>query len=92
MPQEKPSNRPLNVVMATLNEMYQTSNVPFEFYQKFTCAGCGARQTVDVPNQLFEQGTCEECGHLTDMRITGCGYILLIGGSSCHDTDYPPKN
>jgi hypothetical protein len=51
----------------------------FTIYQKFTCVGCGARQTMDVPNTMYEMGTCEACGATTNIRKRGCNF-LLIGG------------
>jgi len=45
-------------------------------HQKFTCDGCGARQTMDEPNKFFVEGHCEECGHITNIRETGCNYLL----------------
>lgn len=48
----------------------------FDCYQKFTCAGCGARLTMDVPNVLYETGTCHECPATTDIRKSGCNYLM----------------
>jgi hypothetical protein len=45
-------------------------------YQKFTCADCGARLMMDIPNTLFTEGTCDKCGHTTNIRKTGCNYLL----------------
>jgi hypothetical protein len=47
---------------------------------KFTCASCGSRQMFDVPNTVYREGGCEECGHVTDLNISGCGYMLVLGG------------
>jgi len=46
------------------------------FYQKFTCANCGSRQTIDEPNKLFTMGICEECKHMTDIVEQGCNYLV----------------
>jgi len=46
-------------------------------YQKFTCAGCGSRQTMDVPNVFYTSGKCEECSHSTDLTVTGCNYLVV---------------
>lgn len=50
-------------------------------YQKFTCAGCGARLTMDKPNAFFEQGTCDNCPTITDIKKQGCNYLahLVLG-------------
>src|SRR5262245_39317988 len=48
-------------------------------YQKFTCEKCGTRQTIDVPNTCYVYGSCEECRHITDIRKTGCNYMLVTG-------------
>lgn len=50
-------------------------------YQKFTCSGCGARQTMDVPNTIFLTGKCEECGDVTDCQERGGGLaVWFVGG------------
>ncbi|MCI0557516.1 MAG: hypothetical protein MN733_03395 [Nitrososphaera sp.] len=48
-------------------------------FQKFTCSGCGARQTIDVPNTFYTSGSCEECHHITDLTKNGCNFMLLAG-------------
>ena len=45
-------------------------------HQKFTCAGCGARQTIEKPNVFYTSGECEECQHVTDLREAGCNYMM----------------
>ena len=45
-------------------------------YQKFTCAGCGARLMMDVPNVIFTEGDCDKCGAVTDINKDGCNYLL----------------
>jgi hypothetical protein len=45
-------------------------------FQKFTCAKCGARQTMETPNRFFIEGDCGECHHRTDIRKTGCNYMV----------------
>jgi transcription elongation factor Elf1 len=52
------------------------------FFQKFTCARCGSRQTCDEPNKFFKTAACEACGHVTDIARQGCNYMLAfdIGG------------
>lgn len=51
-------------------------------YQKFTCAGCGARQTIESANVFHRAGQCEECGHITDLVRAGGGMMVhfVIGG------------
>ena len=46
-------------------------------HQKFTCGGCGVRQTIEEPNRFYTQGRCEECGHVTDLQIAGCNYLVI---------------
>jgi transcription elongation factor Elf1 len=48
------------------------------FYQKFTCASCGNRQSMDKPNTIFASGICDVCGYETNLRVYGCGYFLEI--------------
>lgn len=47
-------------------------------YQKFTCVNCGNRLTMEEPNTFYVEGTCDNCGALTDIRATGCNYVMLI--------------
>jgi hypothetical protein len=49
-------------------------------HQKFTCDGCGSRQTISKSNVLYKLGKCEECGHVTDIEKRGCNYLLITGG------------
>lgn len=51
-----------------------------EVYQKFQCQGCNAIQTMEIPNTFYERGQCEECGAITDIRITGCNYLMVMKG------------
>lgn len=46
------------------------------FWQKFTCEKCWKRITVDTPNKLFVLGHCQECGHVSDLRKSGCNYLV----------------
>ena len=48
------------------------------FIQKWTCDGCGARCAANEPNKLFQTAQCEHCGIVTDLRLRGCNYALLI--------------
>jgi hypothetical protein len=53
-------------------------------YQKFTCAGCGTRQTMPTPNTFYTSGKCEECGFVTDIMVMGCNFLAsfdLKGGT-----------
>ena len=47
------------------------------FYQKWTCEKCGERVTGNNPNALYTEGHHEECGHTTDLKRTGCNYMLI---------------
>lgn len=46
-------------------------------FQKFTCQKCGKRLTLDVPNIFLERGQCEVCGGVTDIRRTGCNFLVI---------------
>lgn len=48
-------------------------------FQKFTCAGCGARLTMDEPNVFHETGSCDRCDVVTDIRKRGCNYMVHFG-------------
>lgn len=48
-------------------------------FQKWTCIHCGSRQTMPDPNVLYTSGQCDECKLLTDISVTGCGFMLIAG-------------
>lgn len=47
-------------------------------HQKFSCAKCGERLTVAEANVFFEAGSCDRCGWITDIRKSGCNYLLVV--------------
>jgi hypothetical protein len=47
-------------------------------FQKFTCAGCGARQTICSANIFHRAGQCEECQHVTDLVAAGGGFMATF--------------
>lgn len=48
-----------------------------QVYQKFTCHACGNRLTMDVPGKFWTMGTCDQCGAETDIRLSGCNYLVV---------------
>jgi hypothetical protein len=52
------------------------ANAGHEVFQKFTCAGCGARLTIGEPNIFHETGTCDKCETITDIKKQGCNYMV----------------
>lgn len=46
-------------------------------YQKFTCGRCGQRLTIEQANTFYTHGRCSECGHVTNIKDTGCNYLLV---------------
>jgi DNA-directed RNA polymerase subunit RPC12/RpoP len=52
---------------------------------KWSCMGCGARQTFEEANKLYKTGRCEECGHVTDLFSAEArvNYLVIavLGGS-----------
>jgi hypothetical protein len=54
-------------------------NAGHTIHQKFTCTGCGSRQTIGEANKFFTKGQCEECGAVTNIVVTGCNYVLIAG-------------
>ena len=87
-------NYPLEVCAKALKKrMRNERNITF--FQKWTCGQCGERVTGNIPNKLFIEGHHEErtdgspCGYVTDIRKSGCNYVILmaIGGVA----DMPPK-
>jgi len=73
------TDHPFYEVAKTADEMIGLGHT---IHQKFTCAGCGVRQTMAEADKFFTHGTCEECGHVTDIVAQGCNYLLIkhMGG------------
>lgn len=57
------------------------SNLHAKVYQKFSCDNCMARQTMPDANVFYVLGICEECGYVTDIKKTGCNYMVTYGVS-----------
>jgi transcription elongation factor Elf1 len=51
-------------------------------WQKFTCLACNSRQTMSEPNVLYTSGKCQECGFVTDIAVTGCGFMLVTSNDA----------
>jgi len=48
----------------------------FDVYQQFTCTHCGARLEISEPNKFFEKCVCDRCKNITDIRESGCCYVV----------------
>jgi hypothetical protein len=70
----KPLDDPFDIAVAKANEAIRAG---FTIYQKFTCAGCGARLTIDEPNTFHAVGTCDRCPAITQIHRTGCGFLAV---------------
>lgn len=47
-------------------------------HQRFACEKCGNDTLgIEKPNTFYEQGECDRCKHITDLRKTGCNYLLV---------------
>ena len=57
-----------------------------QVYQKWTCAKCGDRVTAYNPNTFSEQCHHEDCGHITDIRLSGCNYMVVASGNAAIET------
>lgn len=73
------ANHPLDEVIASAQDIIDKGGAVL---QKFTCSGCGARQTMDKPNKFYTSGSCGECGHITDIAKDGCNFIAIIPQTS----------
>jgi hypothetical protein len=54
-----------------------SENPGIRVFQKWTCAKCRERITANEPNNFTIMGKCEDCGYVTDMRISGCNYMVI---------------
>jgi len=71
-------NYPIKACQQRVAEILATG-ATLDFYQKFTCDGCGSRQTMGDPNVWYATGKCEECGTITDIEKHGCNYVVHFG-------------
>jgi hypothetical protein len=47
-------------------------------HQRFACEACGNDTLgIEEPNTFYEFGQCDKCGHTTDLKKTGCNYLLI---------------
>jgi hypothetical protein len=47
-------------------------------FGKWTCRGCGSRQTFEEHDRLFTSGICEECGFETSLVEHGGGLGVIF--------------
>lgn len=71
---DKPKDHPFDEVIAEVERQIAMGRI---CYQKFTCAGCGARLTIEEPNKFHTLGTCDKCPAVTDIKKQGCNYMLV---------------
>lgn len=55
-------------------------------FQKYSCEECHARLTMEERNTFYTQGSCDQCGHITDIRATGCNFLLVWLAPAEEDT------
>ena len=67
---------PLEEVAGTAGEVVAIGGT---VHQKFTCRQCGERVMIEEPNVFYATGRCDECGALTNLRETGCNYLVILG-------------
>jgi hypothetical protein len=48
-------------------------------FQIFQCVHCGTTVPTMEPNAFHEFGTCAKCAKKTDLRETGCGFVVCVG-------------
>ena len=68
------NDHPFDQVVQNANAQIAKGAVIF---QKFTCAGCGNRLTMETPNTFYFEGQCDKCGVVTDLRKTGCNFMMI---------------
>jgi hypothetical protein len=69
------NNYPIEECVDAVEHLIRQGRV--KIFQKWTCASCRSRQTMETPNIFFTSGVCEQCGHETDIRKTGCNYMMV---------------
>lgn len=47
-------------------------------FGKWTCQGCGSRQTFEEANRIYTSGICEECHHETSLLKHGGGMSVIF--------------
>jgi predicted RNA-binding Zn-ribbon protein involved in translation (DUF1610 family) len=71
---------PLDEIVAAVDAKL-AEHPNWQFFQKFTCTGCGQRLTMDEPNTFFSTGNCDRCAAVTDIRARGCNYLVVMSNA-----------
>lgn len=76
-------------MLKRVSDVLQTAEIAIRYgdtvFFKFTCVGCGTRQTFTDPNKFYFSGKCELCGIVTDLANDARADVnymrITIGGS-----------
>lgn len=70
--------RPLTEVIKNAE---QYLNAGATVHQRFACEACGEDTLgMEEPNTFYTHGECDKCQHITDLRKTGCNFLVVFGG------------
>lgn len=64
-----------------LESAEQYLNSGATIHQRFACEACGEDTLgIEEPNTFYTHGKCDKCLHITDLRKTGCNFLVVLGG------------
>jgi len=72
-PEGPPKDHPWDLI---IEQVAKHASLGRLCYQKFTCSNCGQRLTMETPNHFHALGSCYKCGHITNIKETGCNFLL----------------
>lgn len=76
---DTPGDKPLSEIA----DMIEKEILPrgWHYLQKFSCDKCGNRLTMDVLDILYVEGECDKCCAITDIKKSGCGFMMITDPS-----------
>lgn len=74
---DEPLDYPFDEIVAHVEELRRT-RPGIRCYQKYTCAGCGARLGIGEPFKFYTQGACDKCDAVTNIRQQGCNFLIVM--------------
>jgi hypothetical protein len=76
MPSDLPRVELIRLARETVGQLRQEGVIAWVWF-KWTCPGCGTRNTLEMPGVLAERSNCIQCGQET--VIEKGGFALAIG-------------
>jgi len=79
MPEGEDIHVPFDQAAEAAAEMLEEVGASSVVFQVFECGHCGKTVQTAEPNAFHEHGRCYGCKKTTDLRATGCGFVVAVG-------------